>query len=112
MNQNEIARLQAYLQQWVRYNPGWQQRSAEDIAAELARDADFSAIRLADWLRTPDGTLTTQIVQTVLPYPYNYGAEVLASAVQIAACQRTRSERLRVLGGGIAIALLILGLRR
>jgi hypothetical protein len=113
MNENEIARLQAYLQQWIRDNPAWHQRAAEDIAAELARDADFNTIRLAGWLRTPDGVLTTQIVQSILPYPYNYGAKVLADAVQIAARQRTRSERLQALSGGMAVALLvILGLRR
>ena len=113
MNENEIARLQAYLQQWIRSNPGWRQRAAEDIAAELTRDADFTTIRLAGWLRTPDGALTERIVQNILPYPYNYGAEVLADAVQIAAHQRTRSERLQALGGGIVIAMIvILGLRR
>jgi hypothetical protein len=113
MNENEIARLQAYLQQWIRNNPTWHQRAAEDIAAELARDADFSTIRLAGWLRTPDGTLTTQIVQSVLPYPYSYGAKVLADAIQIAARQRTRSERLQALGAGTVVALVvILGLRR
>jgi hypothetical protein len=112
MNDTEMARLQAYLQQWIRSNPGWRQRAAEDIAAELARDADFNTIRLAGWLKTPDGALITQIVQSVLPYPYGYGAEVLAEAVRIAAHQRTRSERLETLGAGMVIAMVvILGLR-
>src|SRR5260370_31986060 len=87
MNDNDAARLRAYLQRWIRANPAWHQRAAEDIALELARDADFSTIRLASWLRTPDGALITQAVAGVLPYPYNYGAKVLTDAVQIAAHQ-------------------------
>jgi len=106
MNENEIARLQAYLRQWVRSNPTWHRWSGEEIAAELARDADFSTIRLAGWLQTPDGAVITQIVQSVLPYPYGYGAEVLADAVQIAARQCTRNERLQVMAVGVGIAVV------
>jgi hypothetical protein len=113
MNDNDAVRLRAYLQRWIRANPTWHQRAAEDIALELARDADFSTIRLASWLRTPGGALITQAVAGVLPCPSNYGAKVLTDAVQIAARQRTRRERLQALAGGTVIAMaIILGLRR
>jgi hypothetical protein len=106
VNETEIARLQAFLRQWTHVRPAWHQRSAEDIAAELAADADFGTIRLAGWLQSPDGALIIQIVQSVLPYPYNYGADVLADAIQIAARQRTERQRTRTLVGGLAVAAL------
>lgn len=107
MNETEVARLSAFLQQWTHTRPAWHQRSAEDIAAELAADADFDTIRLAGWLQTPDGALIAQIVQSVLLYPYNYGADVLADAIQIAARQRTERQRGLTLVGGLALAALV-----
>lgn len=70
-----------------------------------------SGSRAGSGLQT--SALITQAVGSVLPYPYNYGAKVLTDAVQIAACQRTRRERLQALAGGMVIAMaIILGLRR
>jgi hypothetical protein len=107
VNETEVARLGSYLRQWTQTHPYWHQRSAEDIADELAADADFGTIRLAGWLQTPDGTLITRIVQDVLPYPYNYGADVLADAIQIAARQRTERQRGLTLLGGAGLAALV-----
>jgi hypothetical protein len=113
MNETEIVKLQSYLQGWTQGHPGWQQSPAQDIAAELARDADFGVIRVAGWLRSPEGTLIRQIVDSVLPYPYNYGADVLAEAIRIAAQQRTENQRLLTfIGGAAAAALLVMGLSR
>src|SRR5262249_9348475 len=64
-----------------------------DVAAEPAADADFEVVKLAGWMQTPAGVLITQIVESVLPYPNNYGADVLADAIQIAARQRTERQR-------------------
>lgn len=107
MNEIEAAKLQAYLWHWTRTRPSWHQQSAQQIAAELARDVDFSNIRVATWLQSPDGGTIIQIVQNALPYPYNYGADVLADAIEIAARQRTEKERLYTLGGGTAVAVLL-----
>jgi hypothetical protein len=112
MNQDQVMSLQAYLQRWTRTHPSWWQWSAEDIASELAQDADFQTIRWADWLQSPDGELIESVVSRLLPPPYNYSADVLADAVKIAAHQRTRRRRLEVLGaGGVMALLLILGFR-
>ena len=70
MNDHEYARLEAFLRQWVQTHPLWRQLSAEDIAAEFAAEVDFGTIRLAGWMQTPDGALITQIVERVLPFPY------------------------------------------
>ena len=107
MNETEVARLGSFLRHWTQAHPYWHQRSAQDIAAELAADADFGTIKLAGWLRTPDGTLVTQVVQGILPYPYNYGADVLADAIQIAARQRTERRRELALLGGAGLAALV-----
>ncbi len=112
MNQDEVVNLQAYLQRWMGTHPNWLQWSADDIAAELARDADFQLIKWADWLQSPNGEVIDSMVSQLLPPPYNYGADVLAEAVKIAAHQRTRRRRLEVLGAGSVVALLvILGFR-
>jgi len=103
----EVAELEAFLRQWTSTRPLWQHRSAEDIAGDLATDVDFGTIRLAGWLQTPDGALIAQVVQRALPYPYNYGADVLANAVQIAAEQRTQRERTWTLVGGGGLAMLV-----
>ena len=107
MKDSEAVKLEAFLRQWTRTHPFWQRSSAEDIANDLAADADFGAIRLAVWLQTPEGALVTQVVHRVLPYPYNYGADVLAEAVQIAAAQRTERQRTWTLVGGIGLAGLV-----
>jgi hypothetical protein len=112
MNPDDIARFAAYLRQWTSSHPGWQYQSVQEIATELARDADFETIKLAAWLRSPEGQLIERVVQGVLPYPYNYGADVPAEAVQIAARQRTTRQRLEVLaGGGVVAVLLVLAFR-
>jgi peptidoglycan/xylan/chitin deacetylase (PgdA/CDA1 family) len=107
VNQTEIARLSAFLRQWTRTHPLWYQRTAEDVAAELAADAGFEAVKLAGWMQTPDRALITQIVESVLPYPYNYGADVLADAIRIAARQRTERQRGLTLIGGLGLAALV-----
>jgi hypothetical protein len=105
MNKREIDSLQTFLRHWIQNNSTWRECSAEDIAEELANDPDFSMVRLAGWLRAADSRLIAQIVQSVLPYPYNYGAGLLTEAVLIAARQRTSTERLRALAAGTGIAV-------
>lgn len=107
MNEIEIASLGSFLRQWTQAHPYWQQASTENIAAELAADASFGAIRLAGWLRTPDGELIARIVEAALPYPYNYGADVLADAIQIAARQRTERQRGLAFLSGVGMAVLV-----
>jgi hypothetical protein len=55
MSEDQIAHAVAYLRTWTASHPGWQHRSAEDIAAELARDTDWTTIELGSWLQSPDG---------------------------------------------------------
>jgi hypothetical protein len=112
MNDTEYAKLEAVLRHWVRTHPLWRQLSAEDIAAELVTEVDWGTIRLAGWMQTPDGALITLIVERVLPYPYNYGADVLADAVCIAARQRTERQRGLTLAGGIGLAVVVFLLGR
>lgn len=109
MNPNEVAKLDSYLRQWIDHNPGWQRWFPAEIAAAWAQDADFTVIKLAAWLRTPDGQLIQQVVEGILPFPYNYGTDVLTEAIQIAARQRTTRQRLETaaVGGGLAVVLVL-----
>lgn len=102
MKQNDQAALQAYVRVWSARRPGWQRLPAEAIAQELANDADFQVLRLAGWLRSPDGELITAIVGAALPYPANLSAKTLADGILIASRQQTQNERL----GVTALALL------
>ena len=108
MAEIEAARLQAYLRAWTAAHPGWQARSAEDIAAELMRDIDFVAIQLAGWLQTPDGQLVSRVVVSALPYPENAAAKVMATAIQIAARQRTTRQRVGAVGVGMVAAVVLI----
>ena len=102
MKQNDQAALQAYVRVWSAHRPGWQRLPAEAIAQELAKNADFQVLRLAGWLRSPDGELITAIVGAALPYPANLSAKTLADGILIASRQQTQNERL----GVTALALL------
>lgn len=43
--------------------------SAEQIAGELLTDSEFQALRLATWLRSPDGELIAEAVALVISPP-------------------------------------------
>lgn len=101
MNEDEIARAAAHVRRWIAAHPDWRRWSAEDIAAALLRDADWATVALAGWMRTPDGALIATIVEKAMPYPVNFGAEVLVEAIKIAARQQTRTQRIGVLTIGV-----------
>jgi hypothetical protein len=107
VNNYEHAKLEAFLRQWVHAHPHWRQLSAEDLASELAAEVDWGTMRLAGWMETPDGAVITQVVEHVLPYPYNYGADVLAEAVRIAASQRTGRQVTLTIVGGLGLAAVV-----
>jgi hypothetical protein len=114
MDQFDHDGLLAYLRRWIRTQPhGWQHRSVNDLADEFVRDAAFASIRLAGWLRSPDGRLVTAVVRSVLPAPYSQGVALLAQAItQAGRMRRNRqAEGLAVVGVAAVVALLIAGAR-
>lgn len=100
MNQDDAWKLRNFVQRWTAKQPTWHYRSSEQLAKDLAADADFAVLRFAGWLRTPDGELIATVVRGALPFPYNRSADVLIDAIKLAAGERTRRERLTVVGLG------------
>jgi hypothetical protein len=103
---NDADALVAYLRGWISAHPGWHRASASDLAEQLAREADFTEIRIAGWLRTPQARFIQQAVMRVLPPTDRVAVGLLSEAVQIAAAQRTRGERLFA-GGAVVVGVLI-----
>jgi hypothetical protein len=116
-------RLQRYLAGWLSGRPGWpwttdpptggrywvgtpRRLSAQDVAAQLAQDADFLAVGLADWLRSPDGELVTAVVGTLGLLPPE--AQLLIDAVQLAGnIQRASGQRRAGVGALAAVVAAI-----
>jgi len=106
--------LTAYLEKftapWPRYQPwGWpayggipSARSAEQVAAELLADAEFRALRLGNWLSTPEGEFVAGAVTSLMPALYAADADVLIKALQLAA-QQQQSEARKTILAGVAV---------
>lgn len=117
----QAQRLQRYLVGWISAHPGWawimtpspanptwrsasRRCSANEVAAELAQDADFLAVGLADWLRSPEGALVTAVVGTLGLMPPD--AQLLIDAVRLAGAHQQTSG-LRRAGVGALAALVL-----
>jgi hypothetical protein len=111
MKASEVDKLRAYLRRWLTSRPyGWNQRTAQDLAAEFLQDAAFTDIRLAGFFASPDGQVVTAIVKQVLPYPYNVGVPLLVEAIMLAAQKRTNRQIGNTLLGVGAGTLILWGL--
>jgi len=59
--------------------------SAEQIAEQLLADSQFQALRLATWLRSPDGELIAEAVSLVISPAARPEFELAVEALQLAA---------------------------
>jgi len=85
---------------WPPASPGVaSQHTARDIAGWLLKDAEFRALKLGTWLSTPDGQLVAAAVQALAPPPYSQDAELLITALQLAAQQQQTEARQKILAG-------------
>lgn len=105
-------RLHAFLRRWLQEHPSWARsssgwyyhpRTAGEIASELLQDAEFCEVRLATWLKSPDGVLIQAVVGWALPQPYGAEFKVLVDAISLAAQARQNNDRL--LAGGLTVAV-------
>jgi hypothetical protein len=55
------------------------------MAQELLADSEFQALRLASWLRSPDGELIAEAVSLVIPPVSQVEYELAVEALQLAA---------------------------
>lgn len=102
--------LESHLRSWVCAHPQWRHSTASDVAQALASDVDFQELRLAAWLRSPEGVLIEHVVRRILPPHDRVAIALLTEAVQLAAQQRTRRARLLTAGVGLLVCATVIGL--
>jgi hypothetical protein len=76
---------------------------AEEIAGELLAESEFQALRLATWLRSPDGELIADAVALALPPAYRSEYELAVEAMQLAAEMQYEGGASERLAGGFAL---------
>jgi len=110
MRQDEIAKLQTYLQHYRTANPYRWRQGAQVVSNDLMTDAAFTDIKLAEFLESPEGKVIAQVVQSVLPFPGDIEASVMIEAIETAAKRQTVGQRVGVLFIGVLAVLVIWGL--
>jgi hypothetical protein len=98
---------------WPPASPGVaSQYTARDVATWLLKDAEFRALKLGTWLSTPDGQLVAAAVQALAPTPDGQDAELLITALQLAAQQQQIEARQKILAGVAVGGVLALAFGR
>jgi hypothetical protein len=105
-------RLYAFLVRWVREHPDWAYeaqgwtmglRNVGSVGDSLLDEAEFGEIKLAGWLKSPDGELIQTVVGWILPWPASAEFKLLVDAVTLAAQAKQKNER------GVAAGLTLVG---
>jgi hypothetical protein len=85
------------------------QHTADDVAEWLLADAEFRALKLGNWLSTPDGELVMTAIGMLAPAPYAQDAQLLAEALQLAARRQQDDARKKIFAaiaiGGAVVAI-------
>ena len=85
--------------------------NAQEIASELLADSEFQALRLASWLRSPDGELIAKGVALVIPPMYRAEFDLAVEALQLAAAMQHEEGASQRAAGALALAVVtILGI--
>jgi hypothetical protein len=83
--------------------------TANELAEQFLRLAEFQALRLGTWLSTPEGELLIEAVEMISPPFYRTDIELIVEALQIAA--KNRQHRVRrdlALGAALVFAAMTL----
>jgi len=80
--------------------------SAEQIAGELLADSEFQALRLATWLRSPDGKLIADAMALVISPAYRPEFELAVQAMQLAAATQYEQGGSQRTAGALALAVV------
>lgn len=101
--------LVTFAQAWPRQTQAWgynfnyppatiaSQHSTNDVAKWLLADAEFRALKLGNWLSTPDGEFFEEAVTMLAPPPYGDDARLLMEALKLAAEQQQVEARRKIL---------------
>lgn len=84
-----------------------QRPSAKEVADLFSADADFELLRFSTFLASPQGELFTEAVELLSPPLFRDDEGLVLEALQIAASERTRRERLISVGLVIALGILL-----
>lgn len=86
--------------------------TARQLADEFLNDADFRALQLGTWLRTPDGAALADAVVLVIPPEYRTVFNLAVEGLKLAADAQAQGDRNNAakLAGGVVLAGLCLAL--
>lgn len=116
------ARFGRYLQRWwesqvsrpldgggSRDETGWREgRSADDLASELRRDAQFEISQAAFLHRRPDRETAAQLVAMLVPEPSPEDSEVIVEAIVRAGSTAQKVRATTVIGAVLTVIALAL----
>jgi len=87
------------------------QQTVRNVADWLLADAEFKALKLGNWLTTPDGKFFTEAVSMIAPVPYAQDIDLLIEALELAAKVQQEEARgkIALVVFGVGAAALILG---
>lgn len=112
-----LARRQAALSvySWhlvVRPNFTYPLPTSEDLMREILADPEFAALRLADWLNSPDGEVIASAVAMVIPAPYSAEYRLAVDALTLVAREQQRLGRQKAaaLALGVVVVAGLIGL--
>jgi hypothetical protein len=124
---SDVARyLTTFTQAWPRPPASWDmnywnppapiatQHTVRNVAEWLFADAEFKALKLGNWLTTPDGEFVAEAVSMIAPTPYAQDIDLLIEAPQLAAKLQQEDARGKIALAvfGVGAAALILGAGR
>jgi hypothetical protein len=84
--------------------------TVEQIADELLEDSEFQALRLATWLRSPDGELIAKAVALVVPPANRSEFKLVVGALQFAADMQYQQGGARRAGAFALAVISIFGI--
>ncbi len=80
--------------------------SAPELASEILADPEFQALRLATWLRSPDGELIAKSVAQVIPPAYRLEFGLAVEALHLAADMQYEQGAPQRAAGAVALAVV------
>lgn len=88
------------------------QMTPQELAEDLAANAEFRALQLGTWLNRPDVEVITAAVEAITPPPYRQDIELLIEGMKLAAQLQRRGGWNRAfvtVGSAAVVTLLVTG---
>ena len=82
--------------------------TVDKLASEFLADAEFRALGLGSWLRTPDGQFIAQAVSQVIPQAYRPLFSLTVDALKLAASKQAEDGRRKA--GEYALGVIVVAI--